>query len=293
MRLATVEGTAGTRLHVWARGGYVDLATGSGDESLASLAGFLAGGPAAREAAEARRAEAGTAVADSVLGPAVPAPPRVFCLGLNYRAHAAEGGREAPSWPEIFVRSTSSLVGPFAPLVRPALTDRFDFEGELGVVIGRRARYVHAADALATVAGYVVVNDAAARDWQRAATQWTPGKNFDGTMPVGPELVTADEVDPSDLAITTTLNGTVMQAARTSEMLVSVGEAIEFLSSFTTLLPGDLIATGTPAGVGFARTPPVWLEPGDVVEVTIEGVGTIRNVVAEERHGPPAWRWRP
>ena len=144
-----------------------------------------------------------------------------------------------------------------------------------------------------SIAGFVVLNDASARDWQRAASQWTAGKNFTGSMPIGPEVVTTDEVDVSDLAISSTLNGTVMQSARTSQMLVSVPAAVEFFSSFTRLAPGDLIATGTPGGVGFARTPPVWMVPGDVIEVTVEDVGTIRNRVVAEEGSPPDWRWRP
>ena len=147
--------------------------------------------------------------------------------------------------------------------------------------------------ALDVIAGYVVLNDASARDWQRAGTQWTAGKNFEGSMPIGPELVTADEVDVSDIALTTTLNGQVMQSARTSQMIVDVPSAIEFFSSFTRLAPGDVIATGTPGGVGFARQPPVWLEPGDTIEITIESVGTIRNRVVAEEGDRSDWRWRP
>jgi acylpyruvate hydrolase len=139
----------------------------------------------------------------------------------------------------------------------------------------------------------VVVNDASARDWQRAATQWTAGKNFEGSMPIGPEVVTANEVDVGDLAISSTLNGQVMQSARTSQMLVDVPSAVEFFSSFTRLVPGDVIATGTPGGVGYARTPPVFLQPGDVIEVTVEGIGTIRNRVVAEDGAPTDWRWRP
>jgi acylpyruvate hydrolase len=219
----------------------------------------------------------------------------VLCLGLNYREHALEGGREVPAWPEAFVRGADSVLAPYADLVKPALTERFDFEGELGVVIGKGGRYISAAEALDAVAGFVVLNDGSAREWQRAATQWTAGKNFDGTMPIGPEVVTADEVDISDLALTTRLNGEVMQSARTSQMIVDVPSAIEFFSSFTTLRPGDVLATGTPGGVGFARKPPVWLTAGDVIEVTIEGIGTIRNTVADESPSAGSagsWRWQ-
>jgi acylpyruvate hydrolase len=225
------------------------------------------------------------------LGPAVPAPPRILCLGLNYREHALEGGREIPSWPEAFVRGRDSVVGPYADLVKPAFSAKFDYEGELGVVIGGGGRYISAEKALSAVAGFVVINDASAREWQWAGTQWTAGKNFDGSMPIGPELVTPDEIDVTDIALTTRLNGDVMQSARTSQMIVDVASSIEFFSSFTTLRPGDVIATGTPGGVGFARNPPVWLEAGDVIEVSIEGIGAIRNRVVAEEGAPSDWRW--
>jgi acylpyruvate hydrolase len=169
----------------------------------------------------------------------------------------------------------------------------FDYEGELGVVIGAGGRYIPASKAIDAIAGFTVLNDASVRDWQRAGTQWTPGKNFDGTMPIGPEVVTPDEVDVSDLALTTELNGLTMPSARTSQMLVDVASTVEFFSSFTTLRPGEVIATGTPGGVGFARHPPVWLQPDDIVEITIEGIGTIRNRVVAEDGDRSGWRWRP
>jgi acylpyruvate hydrolase len=193
----------------------------------------------------------------------------------------------------VFVRGRGTVLGPYADLVKPALTERFDYEGELGLVIGAGGRYIPASKALDALAGFVVLNDASARDWQRAGTQWTPGKNFDGSMPIGPEVVTTDEVDVSDVALTTRLNGEVMQSARTSQLIVDVPSAVEYFSSFTTLVTGDVIATGTPGGVGFARTPPVWLTPGDVIEVTIEGIGHIRNRVVAEDRAPRDWRWRP
>ena len=295
MRLATIDTARGPRLHVRGREGYVDLADLAGDERLASLQGALDAwggmGDLLRRAAD----QPGAPYGEADHAPAVPNPRRILCLGVNYLDHALEGGREgAPEWPESFVRGAPSVARPYGRILKPALSSRFDYEGELGIVIGTGGRYVPAADHLSAVAGFVVLNDGSAREWQRAGSQWGPGKNFDETMPIGPEIVTPDEVDVTDLALTTRLNGEVMQSARTSQMIVSPARAVEYFSSFTTLQPGDVIATGTPGGVAFARTPPPWMRDGDVVEVTIEGVGTIRNtVVAEEDPRAADWPWQP
>jgi len=293
VRLATIATPGGPRLHVRARSGYVDAAEATGDARLSSLQYVLQAGLPAMEALRPLQHRDGREVAEADFAAAVPSPPRILCLGLNYGEHAIEGGREIPTWPDAFVRGADSVLPPYADLVRPALTERFDYEAELGIVIGSGGRYITADKALDAIAGFVVVNDASARDWQRAATQWTAGKNFEGSMPIGPEVVTSDEVDVSDLAISSTLNGQVMQSARTSQMLVDVPSAVEFFSSFTRLAPGDVIATGTPGGVGFARNPPVWMHPGDVIEVTVETVGTIRNRIVAEEGAPSDWRWRP
>ena len=280
-------------MHVRGRSGYVDVAAATGEPALSELSAVLAGWPDALEPIRAAAERDGREVSEAELGPAVPSPKRILCMGLNYLDHALEGGREPPSWPEVFVRGAGSVLAPFGDLVKPALSEHFDFEGELGVVIGRGGRYIRAADALAAIAGWVVVNDGSAREWQRAASQWTAGKNFEATMPIGPELVTADEVDVSDVELTTRLNGEVMQSARTSQLIFDVPRTIEHISSFTTLRPGDVIATGTPSGVGFARKPPVWLQPGDLIEVSIEGVGRIANRVVAEEGAPSEWPWRP
>ena len=294
MRLATVETSQGARLHVRGVDGYVDVARATGRDDLVSLNGLLAAGSEGWEHVRRAAGREGRSVKDDELGPAVPAPRRVLCLGVNYAEHAAEGGRPLTTWPEVFVRGADSVAPPYAPLVKPALSERFDYEGELGVVIGRGGRYIPAEDALGAIAGFVVCMDGTAREWQRAASQWTAGKNFDASMPIGPELVTPDEVDVSDVQLTTVLNGEVMQSARTSQMIFDVPRTIEFLSSFTTLRPGDVIATGTPGGVGFARQPPVWLKDGDTLEITVEGVGRIATrVVAEERDGREEWPWHP
>jgi 2-keto-4-pentenoate hydratase/2-oxohepta-3-ene-1,7-dioic acid hydratase in catechol pathway len=293
VRLATITTASGPRLHVKARSGYVDVGEATGDPQLSSLHAVLAGGPAALDTLRGLEGQDGREYDPAEFAAAVPAPPRILCLGLNYSEHALEGGRAVPTWPDAFVRGADSVLAPYADLVKPALTSRFDYEAELGIVIGAGGRYIPGDKALDAIAGFVVLNDASARDWQRAASQWTAGKNFEGSMPIGPEVVTTDEVDVSDKAISSTLNGTVMQASRTSLMLVDVPSTVEFFSSFTRLMPGDVIATGTPGGVGFARTPPVWLEPGDVIEVSVEGVGTIRNRVVAEEGAPAGWRWQP
>ena len=247
------------------RSGYVDVATATGDErpvgpERGARRRCRGDGRVVREAAE----QDGRELAEHEYGPAVPAPRRILCLGVNYVDHALEGGRAADQMArDLRSRSGLGRRARTGTCVKPGLTSRFDYEGELGIVIGKGGRYIRADDALDAIAGYFVVMDGTAREWQRAATQWTPGKNFDGTMPIGPEVVTTDEIDVSDLQLTTTLNGEVMQSASTAQMIFDIPRTIEYLSSFTTLRPGDVIATGTPGGVGFARTPPVWLTPGD------------------------------
>jgi 2-keto-4-pentenoate hydratase/2-oxohepta-3-ene-1,7-dioic acid hydratase in catechol pathway len=216
--------------------------------------------------------------------PAVPDPLRkVLCVGLNYRAHVAESaGRAVPEQPRIFARLADTIIGHGAPLRRPRNSIRFDYEGELAVVIGRAGRHIPAARALEHVAAYTCFNDGSIRDWQQHSV--TAGKNFPCTGPLGPWLVTADErPDPAALTLTTRVNGEQRQRAGTGDMILSVPALIEYISGFTPLAPGDVIATGTPEGVAQARTPPPWLVPGDVVEVEISGIGVLRNkVMAEE-----------
>ena len=213
-------------------------------------------------------------------------PGKVICLGLNYTAHAAEGGNAKPEYPSFFMRGASSLIAHQAPLVRPRASDKLDFEAELAVVIGRRARHLTEADALAVVAGYACFNDGTLRDYQRRTAQWTIGKNFDDTGAFGPWLVPAAALPPgaSGLKIESRLNGRVMQSDNTGHMIVTVAQALVLLSEVLTLEPGDVIAMGTPAGVGYARTPPVWMQPGDRVEIEIEGVGLLSNPIVQERN---------
>ena len=293
MRLATVITEDGLRLHVRGRAGYVDVGQATGDERLSDISAVLGGGAEVLDLVRGASEQEGRELSEAEFGPAVPNPRRILCLGVNYVEHALEGGRPPTKWPETFVRGADSVAAPFGDLVKPGLTNRFDYEGELAVVIGRGGRYIAAEDALSAIAGYTIAMDGTAREWQRAASQWTPGKNFDGTMPLGPEVVTTDEIDVSDVQLTTTLNGSVMQSASTALMIFDIPRTIEYLSSFTTLRPGDVIATGTPGGVGFARKPPVWLTPGDVIEVNIDGLGRIANRIVAEDGDVGDWPWMP
>jgi len=216
-------------------------------------------------------------------------PVNVFCIGLNYRAHAAETGVPIPEQPVVFMKPTTAVIGPHAPIPLPAACDHgpeVDYEAELAVVIGRSARDVPARRALEHVLGYTCANDISARRWQKhgGGGQWVRGKSFDGFCPLGPALVTADEIpDPQALAIRCLLNGREMQAGNTGDMIFSVAELIAFLSRDTTLLPGTLILTGTPPGVGVARQPPVFLADGDHVQAHIDGIGLLENPVISAR----------
>ena len=214
----------------------------------------------------------------------VPRPGKVFGVGLNYRDHAAESGQPIPETPILFPKFANSVIGPGAPIVIPPETAQPDYEAELGVVIGRRAHRVSEAEALSFVAGYTCMNDVSARDLQFESSQWMLGKAIDTFLPCGPWLVTADEIpDPQALAVRLTLNGEELQSSSTAQMVFGVAELVAFITRTTTLDPGDLIATGTPPGVGFARTPPGWLKDGDVVSVEVEGIGTLTNPVRARR----------
>ena len=209
-------------------------------------------------------------------------PGKIVCVGMNYRDHAAESGVEVPETPVLFAKWTSALIGPNEPIVLPPGFDQVDYEAELGVVIGRRARGLETGSALDAVAGYVCLNDVSARDLQFEDGQWTRAKSIDTFCPVGPRLVSAAEVsDPQRLGIRCLVNGEVLQDSSTAEMCFSVAELIAFITKTITLEPGDLIATGTPAGVGFTREPPVFLRPGDEITVEIEGIGSLTNPVVQ------------
>ncbi|WP_210639483.1 fumarylacetoacetate hydrolase family protein [Pseudomonas sp. Tri1] len=216
--------------------------------------------------------------------PVIPNPGKVLCIGINYATHVRETGREMPTYPMIFTRFADSQTAHLQPIVRPKASHKLDFEGELAVVIGKTARHIKQADALDYVAGYACYNDGSVRDWQKHTIQFVPGKNFPNTGGFGPWLVTSDEIgDPQDLELTTRLNGQVMQHTRTSDMIFNVRHLIEYCSTFTELAPGDVIVTGTTGGVGAFREPPVWMKPGDEVEIEIARIGTLRNSIVDEQ----------
>ncbi|PQA83122.1 5-oxopent-3-ene-1,2,5-tricarboxylate decarboxylase [Limnohabitans sp. TS-CS-82] len=239
-------------------------------------------------AAAAKAALASTAVrlpmASLQLAPIMPEPGKIICLGLNYFDHAKEGGRDKPEYPWFFLRSASSLLAPNAQAIRPQVSERFDYEAELAVVIGKTVKHATMDSALDAVFGYSCFNDISVRDYQKKTPQWTIGKNFDQTGGFGPVLVSADELPPgaTDLRIQSRLNGHIMQDANTRDMIWGVAETITLLTECLTLEPGDLIIMGTPAGVGQARTPPVWMKHGDTIEIEIEQIGLLHNTIQDE-----------
>ncbi|KAA2212189.1 fumarylacetoacetate hydrolase family protein [Teichococcus oryzae] len=216
--------------------------------------------------------------------PAVPRPGKIICIGLNYALHAKEGNNPIPDYPAVFFRGATSLAAHGEALLRPKASDKFDYEAELAIVIGQRARHLTEAEALTCVAGYTCMNEGSVRDYQRKSGQWTIGKNFDRTGGLGPEIVTPDELPqgPNALRITSRLNDETMQDSHTSDMIFSVPRILAILSEVMTLEPGDVIATGTPSGVGYARKPPVFMKDGDVMEIEIEGIGVLSNPVRDE-----------
>jgi acylpyruvate hydrolase len=250
---------------------------------------FLAGGDASRALAEqalaAPPAEALLDRAGVRLASPIPRPGKIICIGLNYRDHAAESNAPLPDYPVVFAKYANTVIGPGDAIVLPRVTEQVDYEGELGVVIGAQARDVLEVEALAYVAGYLPFNDVSARDYQMRTSQWTIGKTFDTFAPMGPALVTADEVpDPHSLDLRVTIGDEVLQDSNTRHLIFSIPQLIAYLTSVMTLEPGDVIASGTPAGVGAARNPKRWLRAGETVCVEIERLGRLENpVVASER----------
>jgi acylpyruvate hydrolase len=251
--------------------GSLGLIVPQGREALDAAAGLLANGPQID-------------LDQVILLPPLSAPGKIICVGLNYVDHSIESGFKVPDYPTIFTRFTSSLIGCGAAIIRPKVSTQLDYEGEMVAVIGAGGRHIPEQDALKHVLGYSIFNDASVRDYQRKSPQWTIGKNFDSTGAFGPYLVTADELPPgaNGLHIQTRLNGAVVQDASTSDMVFSIARLISILSEAITLSPGDIIVSGTPAGVGMARNPPLFMKHGDVCEIEIEGIGILRNPVEDE-----------
>ncbi|HTX07353.1 MAG TPA: fumarylacetoacetate hydrolase family protein [Solirubrobacteraceae bacterium] len=221
---------------------------------------------------------------EAELLPPVPKPPKIICVARNYAEHAREAGLQISEIPIVFARFTDTLVAPGGPVIRPTVSEELDWEGELAVIIGKRGRHIDRDHAMEHIAGYSIFNDVTVRDYQFRVTQYTSGKNFAASGPFGPYLVLKDEVeDPHNLEITTEVNGTVKQRGNTSDMIYDLPTILGHISEWIALEPGDVIATGTPAGVGFKRTPPEFLRPGDVVSVTISGLGTLTNPVHAEQ----------
>ena len=258
-------------------GGVVDLTKRLGVASLRAL--FASG-----KLDEARRLESADLALDGLaFAPVIPDPDKIICVGLNYRDHVAETGRTVTEKPALFARFAGSQVGHGQPMIRPRASTEFDYEGELAVVIGKGGRHIAAADALKHVAGYACYNEGSIRDWQRHTSQFLAGKTFADTGAFGPWLVTSDEIpDPSKLTLETRVNGQVVQHTTTDLMITPVPQLIEYISTVLPLLPGDVIISGTPGGVGAKRNPPLWLKPGDVTEVEISGIGVLRNPVEAE-----------
>lgn len=223
-------------------------------------------------------------VAEIEFAPVILEPSKIFCIGVNYETHREETGREKLGYPIVFIRVAGSQVGHEAPIVRPRVSDRLDYEGEVALVIGKAGRDISEADAYDHVFGYSCYNDASVRDWQFHTSQWAPGKNFSGTGAFGPWLVTPDELgDIEELKLETRLNGETMQSAKVGEMIFSIPEQIAYLSTIVELQPGDVIVTGTPGGVGVKRTPPVFMKAGDRCEVEVSGIGILSNpIVAQD-----------
>lgn len=285
MRLVTYQSDRGPRVAGLRAGGMVDL--NQADPSLPSCVKTLLGrGPEGlRQAADVLASASPTSLEAVQLLPPIPSPEKIICVGLNYADHAKESGMPVPQDPVIFSKFSTAASCDGRPIVLPRVSQEVDYEAELVVVIGRGGRQIPERSAGVHIAAYCCGNDVSARDWQirKPGGQWLLGKSFDSFAPFGPALVTADEVkNPNDLAIELRLNGRAMQQSRTSQFIFTVEKLVSYVSQVCTLSPGDLIFTGTPPGVGFARKPPVYLKPGDVTEVEIEGLGVLRNPVVAD-----------
>ena len=279
MRLASFETNGRAAFGIVVGDGIVDASVRLPGRPRGLREALAAG--ALRELERLANGEPDFACSDVAFAPVIPdAAAKLLCVGINYLPHIKEMGRERPERPVLFVRFGDSVVGHGRPLLKPRESEQFDYEGELAVVMGKRARRVSRERALDYVAGYSCFNDGSVRDFQRHSAQFTPGKNFHASGSFGPWLVTADEIpDVRKLTLTTRLNGTVMQNESVGELCFDVPQLIEYCSTFTQLEPGDVIVTGTPGGVGAGRKPPVWMKPGDTIEVELTGIGVLRNRV--------------
>jgi acylpyruvate hydrolase len=250
-----------------------------------TVLGLLAGGHLASLRSKADSYDGATIAVDDIeYQILIPRPGKVICIGRNYAAHAAEGGAETPTFPEVFFRGPTSLVAHQGTIVRPQCSEMLDFEGEIALVIGKSCRHATQENALEFIAGYTLFNEATIRNYQKFSSQWTIGKNFDDTGAFGPELVTSDELPDGivGMNLMTRLNGELMQDGHTDDLVFPVRALIAILSECMTLEPGDVVVTGTPAGVGFARKPPVWMKAGDTVEIEVPGIGKLVNTIRDE-----------
>jgi acylpyruvate hydrolase len=288
MRLVTFQGQSGPAIGVRLGDKVIDLSKAAPDLPI-DMIGLLEGGESslAKAKAAANNAADDAKVDMSSVKLLVPIarPGKIVCIGRNYAAHAAEGGAETPTYPEVFYRGSTTLIAQGEPIIRPKCSDKLDFEAELVVVIGKLAKHVAEADAGAYIAGYSIFNEGTLRDYQRKSSQWTVGKNFDNTGPFGPEIVTSDEVPEGakGLRIQSRLNGQIMQDANTNDLVFTIHNLIYRLTECMTLEPGDIIVSGTPAGVGYARTPPVFMKPGDIIEIEVDGIGVLTNTIEDEK----------
>jgi 2-keto-4-pentenoate hydratase/2-oxohepta-3-ene-1,7-dioic acid hydratase in catechol pathway len=281
MKLISFSAKGRERVGVVVGDGIVDL-TSRLPSHPAGLRALLAAGEI-KAAGSSSGAAPDYSLADVKILPVVPNPDKVLCVGLNYKSHVAEVDRALPDYPMIFARFADSQVGPGQPMIRPRVSQQFDYEGELAVIIGKAGRHIPREQAMTHVSGYSCFDDGSVRDFQNHTTQFTPGKNFAKSGAFGPWLVTPDEAGlPQQMTLETRLNGQVVQHASVSDLVFDVPRLIEYCSSWTELLPGDVIVTGTPSGVGAARKPPVWLNAGDVVEVEITRIGTLKNSIEDE-----------
>ncbi|MFT7245313.1 MAG: 2-keto-4-pentenoate hydratase/2-oxohepta-3-ene-1,7-dioic acid hydratase in catechol pathway [Candidatus Azotimanducaceae bacterium] len=284
MKLITFTESGNTRIGLLKDDGVVDLSVADPSLPTTMLAFIEAGDDAMAKAAAVVGQAPHFASADVSLEAPIARPPKILAIGLNYRAHAAESNMEIPKHPVVFTKQATSATGPYSPVYSPKETQMLDYEGELGIVIGKRCRRVSQADAPKVIAGFCVLNDVSVREWQFLAKppQFTMGKSWDTHNPFGPSIVTPDEVDPHNLILKTFVNGEERQSTNTNDLIFNCYEIIEFLSTAFTLEPGDVIATGTPSGVGAAMKPPRPLQIGDKVRVEIAGLGFIENEIVTE-----------